>query len=92
MLKSVEVQIMGQKFVVRSESSEEYVKQVATYVNDKINEILGKTKSVASLNVALLTAMNIADEFLKFKEKQANKHEGMSKRIEQMIELIDLHV
>lgn len=92
MQKSVEIQIMGQKFVVRSESDEDYVKHVATFVNERISEILSKTKSVASLNVALLAAMNIADEFFKYKEREGDKFRGVTKRIEQMIELIDLQL
>lgn len=89
MKKAVEITIMGQKFVVKSESDESYVQRVAVYVNEKANDILNKTKSVSSVSVAMLTAMNIADEFFKYKEKRTQLQEGVVKKMEGMIELID---
>lgn len=90
--KSVEVSIMGQKFMVRSESDDNYVVEVANYVNKKINDIVAKTKSVPSLNVVLLAAMNIADEYLKYKNKKDHSSQIVEKKIAQMIEYIDLQM
>lgn len=83
---------MGQKFVVRSDSEETYIKDVAVFVDRKMNDILQKTKSVSNLNVAILTAMNIADEFFSFKKKKEQASEGVAKKIEEMIKLIDSQV
>ena len=92
MKKAIEVTIMGQKFLVKSESNEDYVAKVAGYVDGKVNEVLNNTKAVASMQVALLTAMNIADEFLKFRSEKADRLGKVEKKIQDMIELIDLHV
>jgi cell division protein ZapA len=43
---------------------------VAQYVNEKMEEVLKKTRSVSTLNVAILTALNIADDLLKEKEQR----------------------
>jgi cell division protein ZapA (FtsZ GTPase activity inhibitor) len=90
--KSVEVQIMGKKFIVRSDSDESYVQEVAQLVNTKIDEIVEKTKSSPSISVVILAAMNIADDHLKFRNKNGGSVASVKKKIEQMIELIDLHV
>lgn len=90
--KSVEVSIMGQKFMVRSESDDQYVVDVANFVNKKIADIISKTKSVPSLNVVLLAAMNIADEFFKYKNKKDQTFQQVEKKIAQMIEFIDLQM
>lgn len=90
--KAVEVSIMGQKFVVRSDSDEAYVVEVANFVNKKINEIIAKTKSVPSTNVVLLAAMNIADEFFKYKDKKDQTFQSVEQKIAQMIEYIDLQM
>ena len=92
MKKAVEVFIMGQKFMVRSDSDEEYILEVSRYVDSRINEVIQNTKSVASLNVALLAAMNIADEFLKYKRGKKSSVEKVEKKIKDMIELIDLQL
>ncbi len=90
--KSVEVSIMGQKFMVRSESDDNYVVEVAQFVNKKIADILAKTKAVPSLNVVLLAAMNIADEYFKYRSKKDQTFQTVEKKIAQMIELIDLQM
>lgn len=90
--KSVEVSIMGQKFMVRSDSDDHYVVDIANFVNKKIADIISKTKSVPSLNVVLLAAMNIADEFFKYKSKKDQNFQAVEKKIAQMIEFIDLQM
>lgn len=92
MKKAIEVTIMGQKFAVKSESNEDYVSEVAGYVDGKVSEVLNSTKAVASVQVALLTAMNIADEFFKFRNDKGERLNKVEKKIQDMIELIDLHV
>jgi len=83
---------MGQKFMVKSESNDDYVVQIARYVDDKINEVIENTKSVASINVAILAAMNIADELLKIKRDNGDKFQTVEKKIKDLIELIDIQL
>lgn len=92
MKKTIEVAIMGQKFLVRSESDETYVARVAQYVNEKVTEIAKKTQSIPSLNVAILAAMNIADELLRSREKKEQVFQSVEKKIHGLIELIDLQL
>ena len=91
-MKAVEVSIMGQKFMVRSESSEDYIQQVSKFVDNKVTEVMQKTNSVASVNVALLAAMNIADEYMKFRQEKQDRITKVEKKINDMIELIDLQL
>lgn len=90
MKKEIEIRVLGQKFVVRSESSEDYVNQVAQFVDQKVTEVMKSTQSVASLNVAILAAMNIADEFLKYKSRKEGAVQQAEKKVKDLIELIDL--
>lgn len=90
MKKPIEIKIMGQKFMVRSDSGEDYVNRVAQFVDEKMAEVLKGSKSVASLNVAILGAMNIADEFMKYKNEKENKLQQAEKKIKDIIELIDI--
>ena len=78
--------------MVRAESDEDYVLQVASYVDEKMKDIIRNTKSVASLNVAILAAMNIADEYFKLKSRQDRQTKTVEKKIRDMIELIDLQL
>lgn len=91
MKKSVEVAIMGKKFMVRSDSEEAYVQRVARLVNDRISEITAKTNSVPSINIVILAAMNIADEYLRSHSEPSQIGE-VKKRIQELIDLIDLNL
>jgi cell division protein ZapA len=92
MKRTVEVSIMGQKFMVRSDSDEAYVEQIADFVNAKIAEITSKSKSIPSLNVVILAAMNIADEFMRRNGQSDEVVAGLEKKVQGMIELIDLQL
>jgi len=76
--------------MVRSDSGDDYVGEVASFVDQKMNEVMKTSKSVASLNVAILAAMNIADEFLKYKNQKEKKLDEAREKIKGLIELIDL--
>lgn len=92
MKKTVEIIVMGQKLLVRSDSDEAYVARIAQYVNGKLTEISKKTQSIPSLNVAILAAMNIADEFWRLKEKKEEVFQSVEKKIRNLVELIDLQL
>lgn len=66
----VEIKVFGQTFSVKTDAEEDHLQAVARYVNEKMEEVLKKTKSVSTLNVAILTALNIADDLLKEKEQR----------------------
>lgn len=92
MKRTMEVVIMGQKFIIKSESDDDYVIKVAQFVDKKINEVMQNTRSVASLNVAILAAMNIADEYFRFNRDKTERLQKVEKKVEDLIELIDLQI
>ncbi len=92
MKKTMEISIMGQKFMIKSESDDDYVGRVAGFVDQKINEVMQNTKSVASLNVAILAAMNIADEYFKYKRERTTSISNVEKKVKDLIELIDIQL
>jgi len=69
MKKPVDVEIFGQRFVLRSEEEESYVRKVADYVDVKMKEVLNGQQPVAKINVAMLAALNIADEYHRLKDR-----------------------
>ena len=68
MKKNYDLTVLNHKFTLKSDSDEKQVKRVADYVNKKMNEIVGGNKAISTLNVAILAALNIADDFFKMRE------------------------
>ncbi len=84
MTKPVEVEIMGQNITLRSEEEESYVRRVAGYVDGKMQEVVKTARPVAKFNVAMLAAMNIADEYHRLKERydtMLDRMDNLSKRL-----------
>ena len=82
MSKPVDVEIMGRKFTLRSDQEEIYVQTVVNYVNGKMQEVLKSTSPTAKHNVAMLAALNIADEYYKLKDE----YEALVRRLNRLSE------
>jgi cell division protein ZapA len=61
-VKLVQVEIFGQIYNLRAEDDGAYVESLAAYVDRKMREVSRQTKNVDTLKVAILAALNIADE------------------------------
>ena len=65
---SVRVEIFDQSYNLRG-SDAEYIHKLADYVDTKMRTLAEQTSTVDSLRLAVLTALNIADEYHLLKKK-----------------------
>ncbi|MGH7815124.1 MAG: cell division protein ZapA [Candidatus Binataceae bacterium] len=79
-MKGVSVQIMGQNLTVASDAGDEWVKSVADTVDEKIRNIRAGTQTVNSVSLAILAALNFADEL----EQLRREHRELVERIAAM--------
>ena len=87
---SVEVEIFGSTYQLKSGDDAEYAKKLAAYVDKKMNEINKASKVVSTNKVAVLASLNIADEmFEKEKEIRQKIEKEIGKKSEHLINLID---
>ena len=68
-MKSVNVEIMGQNLVVASDADDAWVRSVAETVDERIKFIRENMRAVNSVNVAILAALNFADELERLKRQ-----------------------
>jgi cell division protein ZapA len=87
--KRFHIQILGQELSVVSDAGEEHVAKVVGYVTDKMTEIGKASSNVTMLNAAILTALNIADEFLRIKGAEEIVTSQLESRYERLINLIN---
>ena len=66
---SVRVEIYDQSYNLRGTDAE-YIHKLAEYVDLKMRTVAEQTKTVDSLRLAVLAALNIADEYHMLKKKQ----------------------
>jgi cell division protein ZapA len=87
--KSFNINILGQQLSVLSDSGDEHVASVVKYVTDKIEEAGHTSANANTLNVAILAALNIADEYIRFKGMKEDICSQLESRSERLIDLID---
>ena len=61
----IEVKVFGRtyKIKVKGEEDEEYISRLTSYVDQKMQEIAVKSRSEDPTKIAVLAALNIADEY-----------------------------
>ena len=64
----VHVQIFGLTYTVRAGADPGYVEQLAAFVDEKMREVSRGSGAVDSVRIAVLAALNIADECFRNKE------------------------
>jgi cell division protein ZapA len=90
--RNITVDIFGQRYSLKSEVAEEQVKKVAAYVDRKMREVAEGTKSVDSLHIAILTALNIAQEYLQEKGSREYLVQRIEDKTDRLEEFITLHM
>ncbi len=66
--RSVSVWIRGHEFRILSDDDQESLQRVARYLDDTMGKVEERTGTVDSLDVALLTALNLARELVGSRE------------------------
>ena len=85
----VSVEIRGQRYPIRSTLEETYVNGLASYVDEKMRAAAESTPSSDSLRLAVLAALNIADELFRCQEVQQARHGALAERTEAIERLLD---
>jgi cell division protein ZapA len=68
-LVRVTARIMGEDYTIRGRSPEEHIHRVARFVDEKMLQISEAYPKLGTSRVAVLTAINMADELFKIREQ-----------------------
>lgn len=66
--KRLTVEIYGQNYKIMGNTSVNHMRTVAGYVDDKMREIADANPRLDTAKLAVLSAINIADEYFKLRE------------------------
>ena len=77
----IRIQIFDQEYHVKGSLNAAYLEELARYVDGKMRSIATRSHNVDSLRVAVLAALNIADEYHQLK----SKHEATTRQVEQKV-------
>jgi cell division protein ZapA len=86
---TVEVKIYNQTYSIRGDGNGEYIQQLAEYVDRRMKEVSAGTLTADSLRVAILAALNIADELYKMRRKLDQLDSALNERSTECAEMLD---
>ncbi|MHB8093410.1 MAG: cell division protein ZapA [Candidatus Aminicenantales bacterium] len=91
--KIIEIEIYGQKYRIRvkGEEDEKYIGHLTSLVDQKMHEVAVKSKSADMTKIAVLAALNIADELFLSQKKLDQLSEAIG-HMEIEIESLEVHL
>ncbi len=85
----IPVEIQGQRYPIRSTLEPDYVARLASYVDEKMRIAGDSTPTGDSLRLAVLAALNIADELFRCRELTRARDGELAERAEELERLLD---
>ena len=85
----ITVEIAGQRYPIRSALDERYVTELAAYVDQKMRAASDSAPASDILGLAVLVALNIADEFFRARDQQSSSTGDLRERAVRLERIVD---
>lgn len=83
------VKIFNEEYRIKTTSDDQYVEQIVKYVNDTMRGIEKGLAMQSVKKIAILAALNIADEYFKQKNKYEDHIKELEKKVESLTSSLD---
>jgi cell division protein ZapA len=85
----VTVEIAGQRYPIRSGLDAAYVAELAGYVDKKMRAAAETAPSTDTLGLAVLVALNLADEYFRARQHESSTNGELHERALRLEQLVD---
>ena len=85
----VHVEVNGQRYPIRSTLDPVYVQELASYVDRKLKVAVESAPSSDTLGLAILAALNIADEYFRARDSQLQVDGSVAARAGELERIVD---
>jgi cell division protein ZapA (FtsZ GTPase activity inhibitor) len=82
--RQLRIEVLGTSFTIQSDESAEHLARLSGYVKAKIEEVKGRYSFADPLTIALLAALNIADDM--FKSREGREPAGGAEEVQNVAE------
>ena len=87
--QSIRVVIYDQEYFMRGDLNQEYIQKLARYLDTKMRSIAERTRTVDTLRVAMLAALNVADEYHQLKARYEEVTQQMDQKVGECTDALD---
>lgn len=86
----VSVEINGMRYPIRSHLDAAYIADLAAYVEEKMLLAAKESPAGDTLKIAVLAALNIADEYFRACDDVQDRQHGFGERVRELERMLDL--
>jgi cell division protein ZapA len=84
------VEVFGQRLGVRADGDATRLQELARFVDYRMREVADRSSSVDTVKIAVLTALNIADELFQQRESDQDvRHIQLEKQAQRLVSKIE---
>jgi cell division protein ZapA len=88
----VEIEILGQRYAIRSQAPPDHVHNLVAFVEDRVGEIRGNGPAHDPQKLLALAALDIADELFRLRSERAQNEGDTTARVGALLRLVDAMV
>ncbi len=86
---STEVYILGQKYTIKGDAPEEYIRELAAFVDKKLKDVYNASPNITPVKASILAALDIADELFKLRIQQEEDTKHIEEKAATLASLFD---
>lgn len=87
--KVVQIEVHGQKYPIRTELDPQYVEELAQFVESRMALAAKASPSSDAVGLAILTALNITDEYFRMRKNASNESGDVAARTAALERMVD---
>ncbi len=85
----VHIEVHGQKYPIRTHLDPQYVEELAQFVEARMAQASKASPSSDAVGLAILTALNITDEYFRLRSNVSNNSGTITARTEAIERMVD---
>lgn len=89
MTKTIDVEIYGQRYSIRGEADDAYIRRLAGYVDEHMRQLAEGMKTATPSKLAVLTAINLAHQLFESEKKRTQGEADVDRRMVNLMESIE---
>jgi len=88
-MESIKVEIFGQTYSIKAGNDRAHIEELAALVDARMKEVQKGTGTADGYKIAILTALNIADELNRLRSQHNDFRRSAATSLDHLIELTD---
>jgi cell division protein ZapA len=85
----IHVEVHGQRYPIRTVLDDRYVHDLAAFVDRKMRAAADTSPGTDTVGIAILAALNIADEYFRARDQRSNETETLTSRTSELERIVD---